>query len=205
MLFDKQQLNQLYRYCYALTVHRDDAYDLLQSALEKYLKNPPSASYSESAYLRRIIRNQFIDNIRRINSVKFESLDTGASESSSDGSFKRSYETNPSNTHDVISIDSSPLDEMLINEEMVDWIWSILDTIEREIVFLWAVEGYTAAEVSTELDMPRGTVLSRIHRLRKKINVQLAKDEAQNPGITGNIGKKESKVVGMKESIGESR
>lgn len=196
MLFDKQQLNQLYRYCYALTVHRDDAYDLLQSALEKYLKNPPSASYSESAYLRRIIRNQFIDNVRRINNVKFESLDTGTSEGTFDDTFKSPYETNSFNSQDVISINSNALDEMLINEEMVDWIWSILDTVEREIVFLWAVEGYTAVEVSTELDMPRGTVLSRIHRLRKKIYSQLAIDEAQGQGITETIGKK---------GIGESR
>jgi len=196
MVFDKQQLNQLYRYCYALTVHRDDAYDLLQSALEKYLKNPPNASYSESAYLRKIIRNQFIDNIRRINSVKFESFDSGTFDDTNGADYF--------DHQDVIAINSSALDEMLINEEMVDWIWSILDTVEREIVFLWAVEGYTAAEVATELDMPRGTVLSRIHRLRKKIKFKLADDSVPGQELTEKtreIGKTEGKIVG----IGESR
>lgn len=198
MMFDKQQLNQLYRYCYVLTVHRDDAYDLLQSALEKYLKNPPNASYSELhsmfAYIRRIIRNQFIDNIRRINSVRFESLDVDAQGNAQEVGVN--YEgANYLDNQDVIAINSSALDEMLINEERVEWIWSVLNATEREIVFLWAVEGYTAAEVATELDIPRGTVLSRIHRLRKKINSKLAEDAASDHE------KRERSVVG----IGESR
>ncbi len=192
MTFDKQQLNQLYRYCYMLTVHRDDAYDLLQSALEKYLKSPPNASYSEFAYIRRIIRNQFIDNIRRLKSVTFESLDSYAPHAQEE---EHSYFDN----QDVIAINSSALDEMLINEERVEWIWSILNAAEREIVFLWGVEGYTAAEVATELDMPRGTVLSKIHRLRKKITTNLTEDAVPVHGKRD--GKRDRTVAG----IGESR
>ncbi len=162
MVLDKQQLDQLYRYCYALTVHRDDAYDLLQSSLEKYLKRPTSERQSELAYLRRIIRNQFIDTVRHDNILEFQSL--------------------TDNNNDAISLDLESLDNILINEELVDIVWSILNTSEREIVFLWAIEGYTAAEIAHEIDAPRGTVLSKIHRLRLKINKALDETNKMNMG-----------------------
>ncbi|MEE9303570.1 MAG: RNA polymerase sigma factor [Thiotrichaceae bacterium] len=148
MLLDKQQLDQLYRYCYALCVHRDDAYDLLQSSLEKYLKRPANSQQSELPYLRRIIRNQFIDNTRHGKVLEFQSLEESS---------------------EAIPMDLCDLDSIVINEELVDIVWSLLNTSEREIIFLWAIEGYTAAEIADEIDMPRGTVLSKIHRLRKKI------------------------------------
>ncbi|MCK5726236.1 MAG: RNA polymerase sigma factor [Thiotrichaceae bacterium] len=149
---DKQLLDQLYRYCYVLTCHRENAYDLLQSSLENYLKYDNHDQQYKKAYLRRIIRNQFIDNTRREKCVEFESL-------GDDG--------------DVIALDTRPLDNMLIDEEMIDLIGSFLNVSEREIIFLWAVEGYTAKEIANEIESPRGTVLSKIHRLRKKINKKL--------------------------------
>lgn len=167
MVFDKQQLNLLYRFCYMLTTHRDDAYDLLQTSIEKFLKNPAKTKGSEMAYLRRIIRNQFIDQIRRVKRVDFESFDTGFSSS----------EGGEAIASDVIAMDTCSLESLLINEELVEEIGSILNVSEREIVFLWAVEGYTAAEISKDLDMPRGTILSKIHRLKKKVNAHLANEK----------------------------
>lgn len=176
MLVDKAELNQLYRYCYALTVHQDDAYDLLQVSIEKYLKHQANKSllqttqpgtesrHSEMAYLRGIIRNQFIDDARRANCVPFESL---------------------TDSHETATIDIQPLDNLMINEELVDHIWSLLDTSEREIIFLWAIEGYTAKEISSELEVPRGTILSKIHRLRQKV---LKKLEAEDPNPDSQVG-----------------
>jgi len=43
-------------------------------------------------------------------------------------------------------------------------------THEREILYYWAVEGMTAAQIATTLDSRRGTVLSRIHRLRTALD-----------------------------------
>ena len=160
MQFDKQQLDQLYRYCYALMLHRDNAYDLLQASLEKFLKQHASQSpkpHSALAYLRRIIRNQFIDTLRHNKCVEFQALtDNDSSE--------------------AIPINSDSLENLIINEELVDLVWSILTVPEREIVFLWAIEGFTSTEISAELDLPRGTVLSKIHRLRKKITEQLSNE-----------------------------
>lgn len=160
MKFDQTHLNQLYCYCYSLTVHKEDAYDLLQTSLEKYLKhqNQKPDSPQTTAYLRRIIRNQFIDNARRAKCVPFESL---------------------ADENEASTIDIQPLDNLLINEERVDQIWKLLNTSEREIVFLWAIEGYTAKEISEEINVPRGTILSKIHRLRQKVQKAFTKKEQQ--------------------------
>ncbi len=160
MEFDQTHLNQLYRYCFTLTVHKEDAYDLLQTSLEKYLKHPiqQDSTSPQMAYLRRIIRNQFIDDARRKKCVPFESL---------------------TDEHEASTIDIQPLDNLLINEELVDQIWDLLNTSEREVIFLWAIEGYTVKEISTEIDVPRGTILSKIHRLRQKVQKTLAKKEQQ--------------------------
>ena len=44
-----------------------------------------------------------------------------------------------------------------------------LRDIEREALFLHIVEGYSANEIATLTGRPRGTVLSLIHRSRKKL------------------------------------
>lgn len=160
MKFDQTHLNSLYRYCYSLTAHKEDAYDLLQTSLEKYLKhqNQQNSSPQTTAYVRRIIRNQFIDNARRAKCVPFESL---------------------TDENEASTIDIQPLDNLFINKERVDQIWELLNTSEREIIFLWAVEGYTAKEISTEINVPRGTILSKIHRLRQKVQKTLEIKEQQ--------------------------
>jgi len=160
MELNQTQLNQLYRYCYSLTVHKEDAYDLLQTSLEKYLKhqNQQETAPQSASYLRRIIRNQFIDNARRAKCVPFESL---------------------TDENEASTIDIQPLDNLFINAERVDQIWELLNTSEREIVFLWAIEGYTAKEISEEINVPRGTVLSKIHRLRQKVQKTLEIKEQQ--------------------------
>ena len=45
---------------------------------------------------------------------------------------------------------------------------------EREVLFLAAVEGYTATELAELTDKPRGTILSMIHRAKKKLREVLA-------------------------------
>ena len=147
MTLNKQQLDQLYRYCYALTTDRDNAYDLLQTAVRKYLEKPIRQSAATLPYIRKIIRNQFIDDARRAKCIAFESIE---------------------NT-ETIALDTMTLDNILINEELADIAWSTLDAAERETMYLCSIEGYTAAEISAETNVPRGTVLSRIYRIRHKV------------------------------------
>ena len=149
-MLNKKQLNQLYQYCYSLTNNPDDSYDLLQMSIEKYLKLKQNKTKYGTSYMRTIIRNQFIDNYRRKNKIIFESIDS-------------------KNYYSTLAIDTSSLDDLMIAQENLLTIWKLLDNSEREITYLWAMQGYTAKQISQELSIPRGTILSKIHRIREKI------------------------------------
>lgn len=150
-MFQRDEWNSLYRYCYSLTKQSDQAYDLLHGAVEKYLRNPAADPDKALAYLRRIARNLFIDQYRRQQLVREESIEDSA----------------------AIDMGTHNLEQIMINQQELELVWQSLSAEESELVFLWAVEGMTAQAISDELDVPRGTVLSRIHRLRKKLTTLL--------------------------------
>lgn len=149
---DESQLQSLYQYCFALTHHADQAFDLLQTSLEKWLTSHAPESKGVG-YLRRIIRNQFIDDKRHQNLIAFESID----------------ESTP------ILVTTDSIDQLMIDEQNIAKAMEHLNAGEREILFLSAVLEYSAAEIATELSQPRGTVLSRLFRIKKKLS-HLAKE-----------------------------
>lgn len=167
-MVDSDELQQLYRYGLALTNDGASAYDLLHDALEACIRKPPREEASRLAHIRRIMRNRHIDQLRRRSRFQEEHLDERA---------------------DALGIDESLLDELMIQEEDLTRIWGTLDSVERSILFFWAVEDYSAREIAAELQIARGTVLSRLHRLRAKVqrsssahNNALAAEISGGPG-----------------------
>lgn len=149
MTFDKPALNELYRYCYSLTNNEASAFDLLQDGLERFLRLDRGDIEAPVAYLRRLMRNHHIDQLRHNHRFPEQSLD----------------ET-PENT---LGIGLQVLENETIAAHDLETIWGLLNTTERDILYLWAEQGMTAAEIAVQTDVPRNTVLSRIHRLRLKI------------------------------------
>ncbi len=146
-MFDKEILQQLYRYSYSLTCDEHDAYDLLQTSLEKFIQSDVVAN-QPAAYMKRIIYNRFIDECRRQKIVQFENLEE---------------------TTLPADFDVQTLEELHINEDMADQILQSLEPDEREIMYCWAIEGYSTSEIADKLEKPRGTILSKIYRMRKKL------------------------------------
>ncbi|UCB56065.1 MAG: RNA polymerase sigma factor [Thiotrichales bacterium] len=147
-LFDRAVLQKLYRYACTLCQDGDDAYDLLQYALEKFLQQAGAPERrNELAFVRTIMRNRFIDQYRHSNRFPQESYDDTT----------------------MLVLDEGSLEDMVIAQADLEIVWQLLDPFEREILYYWAVEEMTAQEISHQIDVPRGTVLSRIYRVRKKI------------------------------------
>ena len=153
-MLDKELLNRLFRYAMSLSNQQADAYDLLQSSLVKFLSGNWQSVSNPSAYIRRMIRNQYIDQTRRHARVAFELIEN----------------------QDALAHDTQSLEDFVINENLVEHIWKMLEAAEREVLFLWAIEGFTTKEIAAEINAPRGTVLSRIHRIRKKIHLLMEQD-----------------------------
>lgn len=164
-MLNKELLNQLYRFAVSLTNNEDQAYDLLQSCIEKYLKANKADIDTPVAYLKRMIRNEFIDQTRR---KRFQ------------------YEVDPE-TIDKINNESAlediSLEDIFIQQSEVSALLGTMNSEERELLYLWAVEEYTFEEIAQMKQIPRGTLLSKLHRLKKRVQLQQSSDNVLNLGI----------------------
>ncbi|GLQ32915.1 RNA polymerase sigma factor [Litoribrevibacter albus] len=176
-MFNEQQLNKLFQYAYSLTRNTDDAYDLVYTCVERYLRmNSPKQEVM--AYLKRSIKNAFIDHLKSSahqKEVAFE--DVTHAKSSND------EEQNTSVVDNLVGMDTLCLDDILINEQEVSAFTALLNAEENELLYYWAVEGYTVQELSDVTGKPRGTLLSKLHRIRKKADQFAARNSATQASL----------------------
>jgi DNA-directed RNA polymerase specialized sigma24 family protein len=136
-----------YRYASALCGDRDLAFDLVHTAVANWLQAAPRGVNDPLGYFLRIVRNCFIADVRRAALLRWSPLEEA------DG---------------VIATDIAPLEDTWVRRDQLDRIWPTLAAPEREVLFLWAVEGYTIDEISRQTGTARGTLLTRLHRMRKR-------------------------------------
>lgn len=166
-MFDQDTLNKLYRFCNSLTLIESDAYDLLQNSLEKFIKNK-TRKENDLAFMYRIIRHQFIDDYRK----------------------NSKQQTLPFEEQEHVDFDVKTLESISIDDDLIKQLIAYLDPLEREILFYWAIEGYTTQQIAELLAMPKGTVLSKIYRMRLRIKQQFSEESVQpSSSTTGEITK----------------
>jgi len=155
---DRPDLDELlqrgYRYALSLTHDASRAEDLLHDAVVSVLKKK---KLRELPYLITTIRNRFVDLYRRDRLVVMQPLDDVAPE--------------------ILDVEEAPLDEVLLEEAL-----GTLRPPEREALYLSGVEDYTAQEIADLTGRPRGTVLSLIHRARRKLRRFMGDGEAREKG-----------------------
>jgi RNA polymerase sigma-70 factor (ECF subfamily) len=139
----------LYTVAYRLTGNQDDAQDLVQEVLLRVRRG--LATYvpgSMEAWLSRITTNVFLDEVRRRK--------------------RRPVEALPEQP-DRILPSAVPPDEMLASISLPEHIQQAISRLPEEFraaVVLCDVAGLPYAEIATALDVPVGTVRSRISRGR---------------------------------------
>jgi len=134
-----------YRYALSLSHHAAKAEDLLQDAWVAVIQ---AGGPHEKGYLFCAIRSRYYNLYKRELLVPMEPLDSI---------------TEPS--YDTIDVNQ----EHEFDDPRLGMALSQLRGIEREVLYLSAVEGYTAQEITTITGQERGTVLSMLSRTRKKI------------------------------------
>jgi len=137
-----------FRYARSLGADRDLALDLVQAAVTRGLASGRQDIDEPLAYLMTSVRNGFYSELRREKAVSWGRHDE------LDG---------------VIATDLQPLEDMVISRDELRRAWAGLSAAEREVLHLWAVEGYTVDEISRRTGTPRGTLLARMHRLRNRL------------------------------------
>jgi len=158
--FNQQLINQrnpLKNFAYSLTLNSEEAQDLVQETYLKALKYRDKFADASNlkAWLYTIMKNTFINTYRR--SVKTRQIIT----QTDDMSLVRPMRGN-----------DAPGAESQIN---LKHITNAVDALEDEyrIPFKRYFDGYKYKEIADELDLPIGTVKSRIFLARKKLMSEL--------------------------------
>ncbi len=86
----------------------------------------------------------------------------------------------------------APIPQQITDEDVLSALEEVPE-IFREIVVLCDVEGFSYKEISSIMDVPMGTVMSRLHRGRKVLRGELAV-YARNYGIDGKETQKYNEV-----------
>ena len=150
--------DNLLNFAYKLTSNRDDAYDLLQDTTLKALDNEDKYvdNTNFKGWVFTIMRNLFINNYRR-NARAATIVDTT----------DNLYHLNLSQDSGL----ESPEDSYGA-KEITSAIAEFSD--EYRIPFSMHVAGYKYSEIAEEMDLPLGTVKSRIFFARKKLQERFA-------------------------------
>lgn len=150
--------DNLLNFAYMLTSNRDDAYDLLQDTTLKAIDNRDKYADNTNfkGWVFTIMRNLFINNYRRASRAA------------------TMIDTTDNLYHLSLSQDSgldSP-EGSIAATEITTAINEFSD--EYRLPFTMHVEGYKYQEIADELNLPVGTVKSRIFFARKQLKTRFA-------------------------------
>ncbi len=178
---DKEQLfedellphaDALYNFAYHLTYNEDDANDLVQETFMKAFRfiNSFDSGTNAKAWLFKILKNGFINEYRR-----------------------KKKEPSKVDYEDIIAYQDADEDkggvafdlrEDIFDGMMGDEITIALNSLPidfKTVILLCDIEGFTYEEIAKIIDIPIGTVRSRLHRARNMLKESL-KEYAEKMG-----------------------
>ena len=166
-IFDNEflpNIDAMYNFAYRLTFDEDDAKDLVQDTYMKAYRfiNLFQRGTNAKAWLYRILKNSFINDFRK-KSKQPSKVDYQEVE-------------NFYNSDDVDSNKTVDLRIDTLKDMMGDEVSNALNSLAvdfRTVIILCDLEGFTYEEMAKILDIPIGTVRSRLHRARNLLKEKL--------------------------------
>ena len=163
----------LFNFAYNLTYSEADASDLVQETylkayrfIDKYLEGT-----NAKAWLFKILKNAFINqyrkNSKRPTKVDFEEI----------VSYQNEEDSNYSGYIDL----RQEIYQTMMGDEVTNAV-NALPVDFRAVILLCDIEGFTYEEIAKIIDIPIGTVRSRLHRARNMLKGKL-KDYAESVGF----------------------
>lgn len=157
-------INSLYNFAFRLALDEDDANDLVQDTYLKAYRffDSYQPGTNAKAWLFRILKNTFINEFRRKSKqpakVDYQEIET----------YYNSDEFDESATTDL----RTETVQELLGDEVAKALNDI-DVDFRTVIILCDIEGFTYEEMARILDIPIGTVRSRLHRARNLLKDRL--------------------------------
>jgi RNA polymerase sigma-70 factor (ECF subfamily) len=159
-------LEPLYGYCVSLSDSPHDAEDLLQEALIRGMSGLPTLREPAKfrSWLFTIVTNTWRDRLR----ARGRRVPTTSLHASSEDDFSL-FETlavdDPFPYSDELHLDFL----RLFRSADVRSVFREITPVHRMPLILTAVHGFSCKEAASILDVPLGTILSRLHRGRKQL------------------------------------
>ena len=158
------QIDALYNFAFHLTYNEDDANDLVQETylkafrfIEKYIEGT-----NAKAWLFKILKNAFINQYRKKSKqptkVDYEEII----------SYHDEEDTNYSSYLDL----REEIFQGMMGDEVTNAI-NALPVDFKTVILLCDIEGFTYEEIAKIIDIPIGTVRSRLHRARNMLKEKL--------------------------------
>lgn len=174
-----EHLNALFGHALRLTRNKEQAEDLVQETLLKAYKN--FDSYKEGtnakAWLIRILTNTYINGYRRRQVAQKAMSHHG-------GGFLNDQLSGSMGKGGAKALTDAVMDRF-IGEELVEAVGELPEHF-REVVILADVEELSYREIADALEIPIGTVMSRLHRGRRLLREALSEFAVslEDSGIT---------------------
>ncbi|MFN4145631.1 MAG: sigma-70 family RNA polymerase sigma factor [Runella sp.] len=166
-------INSMYNFAFRLTMDEDDANDLIQDTYLKAFRFISSfeRGTNAKAWLFRILKNSFINDYRKRSKepskVDYQEVET-------------TY-----NSEEAAEVDhTTDLRVESVQDMIGDEVANALNSLPvdfRTVIILCDIEGFTYEEMAKILDIPIGTVRSRLHRARNLLKDKL-RDYAASMG-----------------------
>lgn len=149
-------IDSMYNFGYRLTFDEDDAKDLVQDTYLKAYRfiNSFEKGTNAKAWLFRILKNSFINEYRKKSKqpakVDYQEVETYYN--SDNVNYQQTSDLRAESVKDMLGDEISNA----LNSLAVDF---------RTVIILCDLEGFTYEEMAKILDIPIGTVRSRLHEL----------------------------------------
>ncbi len=143
------ELSGIRRFCYSLTGNHADADDLLQITVERVLDKGMPADAHAAKWAYRVCKNAWIDELR-----------------------SREVRQKYPQLVEEQSAEALSAEQVAGNDQELNAVSVALDKLsgdQRLALSLVAIEGKTYAETAEILEVPIGTIMSRIARARRNL------------------------------------
>ncbi|MDF0749873.1 RNA polymerase sigma factor [Marinobacter sp. 71-i] len=159
-------LEPMYRFAFRLAGQQQDAEDLVQDVVVKLYPRLDELESIEQLrpWLNRVLYRHFIDQVRR-KGRRADRLVSDVAEPDQQARFLDSYAADVPELVDQISAERlKPVMDSVIRELSPD---------QRTLMLLHDVDGWSQDDIARVLEIPVGTVKSRIHRCRAALKKKL--------------------------------
>lgn len=178
------ELQPMWRFALRLASNEADAEDLVQRTCVKALES--SHQYTEQGQLRswlfRIEHRIWLNEIRARETRQSSHYNAGAQPACAYGEFNS---TDPA-SNVVIIEEYSPESHLELHQIYLQV--ESLPEAQRLVVLLVCVEGFTYCESADILDIPIGTVMSRLARARMVLGKAMQHNGHRSVDVKGNVG-----------------